>query len=82
MYDAMDIERVRELLLKGWSKAAIARHLRISRRVIYNWAALGYFVAPPREPRVRAGTGSKLLDRTQAPSNEVLHGDERTQRVR
>jgi transposase len=60
MYDAADIERVRELLVEGWSKAAIAKHLRISRRVIYNWAASGYLDAPSCEPRVRSGSKSKL----------------------
>jgi transposase len=60
MYDATDIERVRELLRQGWSKAAIAKHLRISRRVIYNWAASGYLTSDMPVPRVRAGSGSKL----------------------
>jgi transposase len=60
MYDAADIERVRELLHQGWSKAAIAKHLRISRRVIYNWAAAGLFETAALERRVRAGGGSKL----------------------
>jgi transposase len=60
MYDATDIERVRQLLLAGWTKAAIAKHLKISRRVIYNWAASGFLAAPTDAPRVRAGSGSKL----------------------
>ncbi|HEV7993154.1 MAG TPA: helix-turn-helix domain-containing protein [Gemmatimonadaceae bacterium] len=60
MYDATDIQRVRALLEQGWSKAAIAKHLRISRRVIYNWAASGYLTSAVPEPRVRAGARSKL----------------------
>ena len=60
MYDATDIARVRELLEQGWSKAAIAKHLRISRRVIYNWEESGFLSAPSDAPRVRASRGSKL----------------------
>jgi transposase len=60
MYDAADIEQVRELLREGWSKAAIAKHLRISRRVIYNWAAAGLLDTAALERRVRARGRSKL----------------------
>jgi transposase len=69
MYDTNDIERVRALLRDGWSKAAIAKHLRISRRVIYNWSAAGLLTRDVVAPRVRAGSGPKVA------------ADEQTQRA-